>query len=187
MSDLLQVFFLSMAPIGELRLSIPIGMAVYQLNAVAVFLVSVIGNLLPVIFLLFFLKRISLLLSEKSKTFKKLIDYWEGTTREKHSVKIQEYGAIGLALFVAVPLPMTGAWTGALLATLMELPIKKSLPAIFLGILISGIIVVSAVTLGINIEKYLDWQLYVGILIFSALVYWYFEQKNRKKRLKTKL
>ena len=184
MNDLLQVFLLSMAPVGELRLSIPIGLAVYHLDILSVFLVSVIGNLLPIIFLLFFFKRVSLLLSEKSKTFKKLIDYWEGATREKHSAKIQEYGAIGLALFVAIPLPMTGAWTGALLATLMELPIKKSLPAIFAGIVVSGLIVVAAVVLGINIEKYLDWQLFVGILIFSGLVYWYFEKRKGRRNAK---
>ena len=125
MIDLLQVFLLSMTPIGELRLSIPMGILVFHLNAVSVFFVSVIGNLVPAVFFLFFLKNVSAYLSKKSVFFQKAFSWWENNARQKHLSKIQQYETIGLALFVAVPLPMTGAWTGALLATLMDIWTNK--------------------------------------------------------------
>jgi len=100
MSDILQVFLLSMTPIGELRLAIPVGIAVYHINATSVFFVSVIGNLVPAIFLLFFLKKVSEYFSKKSRLFQKLYAWWENNARDKHSEKIQKYGAIGLALVV---------------------------------------------------------------------------------------
>jgi len=178
MSDILQVFLLSMTPIGELRLAIPVGIAVYHINATSVFFVSVIGNLVPAIFLLFFLKKVSEYFSKKSRLFQKLYAWWENNARDKHSEKIQKYGAIGLALFVAVPLPLTGAWTGALLATIMELPIKKSLPAILGGVIGAGLIVTVLVVLGVNIEKYFGWQLLIGLMALAIII-----SIIRKKRI----
>lgn len=145
MTDLLQVFFLSMTPIGELRLSIPLGILVYNLPIIQVFLVSIIGNLVPAIFLLFFLKKISLYFSEKSVIFKKAFSWWENRTRMNYSGKIQNYGLLGLIIFIAIPYPLTGAWTGALLATIMNLPVKKSLPAIVAGVVLAGLIVTTIV------------------------------------------
>jgi len=171
MSELLQVFLLSMTPLGELRLSIPMGVLVYHIDEVTVFLISVIGNLIPVAFLLLFLKKISIFLSNKSLFFKKAFNWWENNAKEKHLNKIQKYGAVGLALFVAVPLPLTGAWTGALLATIMNMSLRKSIPAIAAGVAIAGIIVSLLVIMGVNIEKYLGWQTLVGAAILIALVF----------------
>jgi len=179
MTELFQVFLLAMTPVGELRLAIPMGILVFHLSAVSVFFVSVMGNLVPAIFILFFLNKISVFLSNKSLFFKKIFGWWENNARKKHLSKIQEYDAIGLALFVAVPLPLTGAWTGALLATLMNLPLKKSISAIFLGVIGAGIIVTVMVVFGINIEKYLGWQTLLGVLLILVLGYMYFKYNKK--------
>lgn len=167
-----------MTPVGELRLSIPIGIAGFHLDIFSVFVVSVIGNFMPAIALLFFFRKISLFLSARSRFMQRVIGFWENRTKERHYTKIQKYGIIGLILFVATPLPMTGAWTGSLLATLMSLPLKKSIPAIFAGIFFAGITVTALVVSGINIQKYLGWQLLVGILIIAGIVYAYLK-KNK--------
>lgn len=175
MADLLQVFLLSMTPIGELRLAIPMGVAVYHLPVMYVFFVSIIGNLVPAIILLFFLKEISAHLSKKSVLFQKMFDWWQNNAKKKHLERVQKYGWMGLVLFVAIPLPLTGAWTGALLATLMDLPIKKSFLAILLGVLGAGAIVTTAVYFGINIEKYFGLQTLAGLL--AACIFLFFLRK----------
>jgi len=181
MADLLQVFLLSMTPIGELRLAIPMGIAVYHLPVMYVFLVSVIGNLVPAFILLFFLEEISVYLSKKSAFFQKMFSWWQNNVQKKHLEKVQKYGWAGVALFIAVPLPLTGAWTGALLATLLDLPIKKSLLAIFLGVTGAGIIVTTAVYFGINIEKYFGLQTLAGLLILCISVFFLLKFLLHKK------
>lgn len=171
MNDLLQVFLLSMTPVGELRLSIPVGILIFHLSPIWVIFISIIGNFALAAFFLFFLKKISLVLAAKSRVFQKLFSYWENNAREKHSAKIQKYGAIGLFAFVAIPLPLTGVWTGALLATLVGMPLKKSLPAIFLGVITAGLLVFTIVVSGINIEKYLGWQILVGLLGLGSILF----------------
>lgn len=171
MSDLLQVFLLSMTPVGELRLAIPMGIMAYNIDAATVFFVSVIGNLIPAIFLLFFLKKLSVYLSGKSIIFKRIFTWWETRAREKHITKIEKYDVIGLALFIAIPLPLTGAWTGALLATIMDLPVKKSLPAVLIGVVGAGVIVTTAVIAGVNIEKYFGLQALASILLIIIAIF----------------
>jgi len=149
-------------PIGELRLAIPMGLAVYHLDVVSVFFTAVIGNAVPVVLLLLFLEKFSKYASKNSVFFKNVFSWWQNNTRKKHYENVEKYGILGLILFVAIPFPLTGAWTGALLAILMGLPIKKSLPAIFSGIVLAGFIVNILVTLGINIDKYFGWQIITG-------------------------
>ena len=147
-----------MLPVGELRLAIPIGIAVYHLGVVPVFFTAVIGNLVPTVLLLVFLREGSEYLSTKFLFFRKIFTWWENKTREKHYKNIQKYGVLGLILFVTIPLPMTGAWTGALLATLLNMPFKKSIPALFAGIVFAGFIVSILVVSGINIGEFFGWQ-----------------------------
>ncbi len=180
MSELLQVFLLSMTPFGELRLSIPVGIAFYDLDVFSVFLVSVIGNLIPATLLLLFLEKISNYLSQKSSTLHKMLIWWQGKTKSRHYEKVQKYGVVGLILFVGIPLPFTGAWTGALLATLMNLPFKKSFPAVFTGIIVAGILATLAVILGVHIEKYFGWLALVGILAVIVFVIIIFKNKKQK-------
>lgn len=176
MIDLLQVFLLSMTPIGELRLSIPMGIIIYNLNVVLVFFISIIGNLIPPIFILIFAEKLIPYFSKKFKIFEKLYKWWENNIRKKHYEKIEKYGPIGLVLFVGIPLPMTGAYTGSVLAILAKLSFKKSLLSIILGVIIAGIITTIVVMLGINIEQYAGWQVLAGILLIFGLIYWFYKK-----------
>ncbi len=185
MSDLLQVFLLSMAPIGELRLAIPVGIAILKIDTAIAFLIAVAGNLVPVFLILFLFKRISNFLAQKSKRYAKLFAWWQDITLGKHSSKVEQYGLIGLMLLVGIPLPFTGAYTGALLAVLLNFPLKKSIPAISGGVIMSGMIVTLFVVFGVSLEQHLNWQIILGILLMAGLVWWYL--KNRKKRRLKKL
>lgn len=173
----LQTFFLAMTPIGELRVSIPTALTVYRLDVMTAYLISVLGNLVPVVFLLFFLEPISRWLSKNSSFFKKFFDWLFEKTRKKYNSHMEKYGYPTLALFVAIPLPVTGGWTGSLIAFLFGIPFKKAFPAIFLGVLVAGAIV-SLVTLGgITVEKYLGWQVLAGIILAVILGFWIYNHK----------
>lgn len=136
-TNCLWVFFISMVPIVELRGAIPVGYALdipLWLNLS----LCVIGNFLPVPFILLFIRRIL----SWMKTVKRLdkIAFWLERKAEKHSNKVMKGVASGLFLFVAIPLPGTGAWTGALVASLFNMRMKYALPAILLGVIVAGVI-----------------------------------------------
>lgn len=133
------VMIISALPISELRGGIPVGMALYNFSVVKSFLLAVIGNSIPVIPLLLFFKPISEFLS-KWGPLKKFFDWFFKRTKRKARI-VERYEAIGLALFVAVPFLLTGAWTGCVAATLFKLKFKYSLIAILCGVFIAGIIV----------------------------------------------
>lgn len=130
-----------MAPIGELRASLPVALTIYDMNWPLAFLISVLGNLIPVAALLLFLGPVSGWLSGKSSFMKKFFTWLFERTGRKAGQRITVYGDIALVSFVAVPLPFTGAWTGAVAAFLFGIPFKKAFPLISLGVLISGGIV----------------------------------------------
>lgn len=133
----LYVFFISMLPIAELRAAIPVG-AAFGLPWWLNYIICVLGNMLPVPFILLFIRKIL----QWMKTKKKLapIAIWVEEKAQKHSKKVQQYAALGLVLFVGVPLPGTGAWTGALIAAMLNMRFKYALPAIAAGVLIAGFI-----------------------------------------------
>lgn len=133
----LYVLFLSMVPIIELRGAIPLG-AFLNLPLWSNYLVSVIGNFLPVPFILLFIRYI-LEWMKKTKHFAR-IALWLEEKAERGSEKVQKYASLGLFLFVAIPLPGTGAWTGALVAALMRMKMKYALPSILGGVLAAGAI-----------------------------------------------
>ena len=137
------VFLISMLPIVELRGSIPVGAAL-GLTWWVNYLLSVVGNLLPVPFILLFIRAI--LKWMKTVSFLKFdkIAGWVEEKAHKHSEGIRKYGALGLYLFVAIPIPGTGAWTGALIAALFDIRMKHALPAIILGVLTAGAIMICA-------------------------------------------
>ena len=133
----LWVFFISMVPIVELRGAIPVGFALelpFWLN----FVICVIGNFLPVPFILLFIRKI-LAWMKKVKYLDK-IALWLERKAQKKSDKVMKGVASGLFLFVAIPFPGTGAWTGALIASLFDMRMRYALPAIFLGIVAAGVI-----------------------------------------------
>lgn len=135
-----------MLPISELRGAIPLavsfGWPIWQAYLVAVF-----ANLIPVVLILLLLDPVAKFLSKHFKVFEKFFDWLFDRTRHKHNHKFERWGALALISFVAIPLPFTGAWTGALAAFLFGVELRKAIPLIFLGILIAGFIV-SLISLG---------------------------------------
>lgn len=149
LSHILTVLAVAASPISELRGAIPIAVFVFHFPWYYAFLLAIIGNLLPVPFILLFLNTISRYIS-KIGILKRTL-HWLFERTKRRGKLIEKYGSIGLALFVAIPLPMTGAWTGSLAAVLLGLKFKPALLSIFVGILIAGIIVTCATLLGWSI------------------------------------
>lgn len=132
-------FLVSMVPIIELRGAIPIatGMGLSPWIAIPI---AIIGNLLPVPFIIIFIKRIFAWMRKISPKLNSIVDKMEAKA-EKNKDKVLKYAFWGLALFVAIPLPGTGAWTGALVAAMLDMPLKKAFPSIIIGVLGAGIII----------------------------------------------
>ena len=137
---------MSMLPIIELRGGLPFGVAL-GLPLKNAFWAAVIGNMIPVPFLIAFTHRIFVLLRQHIPPLEGFIHKLELRVAEKGEM-VQKYEFWGLLILVAIPLPGTGAWTGALVAALMDLRLKWAIPAILLGVLIAGGLV-SAVSLGL--------------------------------------
>lgn len=142
------VIIISALPISELRGGIPVGLALYNFSIFKSFCLAVFGNFIPVIPLLLFLKPIREFLS-KWGPLKKFFDWFFERTKRNAKI-VEKYEAIGLALFVAIPLPFTGAWSGCVAATLFNLKFRYALIAIFAGIFIAGIIVTILSVAGIG-------------------------------------
>lgn len=136
-------FLVSIVPIIELRGAIPIGVGM-GLSYFESFIISFIGNIVPVYFIVKFIKPLFDFFG-RWKPFKVIIDWAteKATNKIEKDKKLQTYTALGLFLFVAIPLPGTGAWTGSLIANFLGLPPKKAIPPIILGVLAAGIIVLS--------------------------------------------
>jgi uncharacterized membrane protein len=145
-SSVLVVLAIAASPISELRGAIPMAIVQFHFPWYYAFAISVIGNLLPVPFILLFLDTASRLLS-KVRFFDRLLKWLFERTRRRGKI-IERYELIGLALFVAVPLPLTGAWTGSLAAVLFGLKFRHAFLSISIGVLIAGAIVTSATLLG---------------------------------------
>jgi len=141
---ILDVIIVSALPISELRGGIPLAVY-YGFDIVHAYFVSVFGNFIPVPFLLLFLDYIREKILKKWRFSHNLYLRIEKNVLEKRTL-IDKYGYIGLTLFVAIPLPVTGAWTGCLLASLLKMDVKKSIIHITLGILIAGLLVSMALT-----------------------------------------
>lgn len=149
MEEYLKLLITAMVPIGELRAAIPIGLTIYGLNIIETYIISVIGNMIPIIFIIFLLEPVSVFLSKHSRFFKWFFNWLFNHTRKRHSHRFEVLEEIALVMFVAIPLPITGAWSGALASFVFGIPPRKSLPLIFLGVLIAGV-VVTLLTLGVR-------------------------------------
>ncbi|MFH1504093.1 MAG: small multi-drug export protein [Candidatus Omnitrophota bacterium] len=137
------VMLIAALPIFELRLAIPLGMMKFGLPALKVYFLSLLGNMLPVLPLLLFLKY-SFHKLENIKFLGKFFKWWFKRVEKKSKI-VEKWGFWGLILFVAIPLPVTGAWTGTAAATLFKIRIRKAFLAILIGVAIAGIIVISLV------------------------------------------
>lgn len=137
-------FFLGMCPIIEIRGAIPVGVGL-GLSYFESFVVGFIGNIIPIYFIV---KHIGIIFDflGRFKIFKKIIDWASNRAIKKieESDKLQNFTALGLYIFVAVPLPGTGAWVGSLIANFLHVPLKKAWFPLVLGVLTAGIIILAA-------------------------------------------
>lgn len=138
-------FIVSMMPIFELRGAIPLGVLHFKMPLLSTFALSWAGNLLPILPIIYFLEPIRNFLT-RIKLFDRFFT-WLYDRTYKRSKKVMKYGAIGLALFVAIPLPVTGAWTGSVAAIVFDIKPRYAFPSIVLGVTIAGIVVSSFVSL----------------------------------------
>lgn len=149
LGKILTTFFISMVPVLELRGAIPAGVA-SGLDIFTSTIVSVIGNMLPAPFIILFTRKIFALMRKISSKFDRIVTFFEQKA-EKHRATVDKYEFWGLFFLVAIPLPGTGAWTGALIAAMMEMRLKDAIPAVFLGVIAAGIVVALATAGVVNL------------------------------------
>lgn len=156
----LLVILVSMFPIIELKGTIPVAIA-WEIPKLTSFILAYIGSCLPVIPLLLLLRPI-IRWMYTTKLFSGLAK-WVETRSEHKGQLIYDYAYIGLFLFVAIPLPTTGVWTGSIVASLLKMDIKKCIPLIFAGNLVAGIIVV--------LLHSIMWYIIIGVLALTAILF----------------
>ena len=139
LGQVLMTLFISMVPVIELRGAIPMATGAGLSPWIAI-PIALVGNLLPIPFIILFIKKIFAWMRKASPKLNKIVDKMEAKA-EKNKEKVLKYAFWGLALFVAIPLPGTGAWTGALVAAMLDMPLKKAFPSILIGVLGAGIII----------------------------------------------
>ncbi len=132
-------FLMAMVPVVELRGAIPYGV-IAGLSVPEAFILAVLGNLAPIPFLVVFTRKVFEWLRTKSEGLDRLVKRLEAKA-DKNKEIVQKYEFFGLMLLVAIPLPGTGAWTGALVAAMMNMRLKRAMPAITVGVIVAGIIV----------------------------------------------
>lgn len=131
------VFIISLMPILELRGGL-IAASLLQVPLATSYVISIIGNVIPVPFILLLINKV-LKWMRNSKHFKGIAE-WLDSKVEKHKGQIEKFGYLGVVLFVGIPLPGTGAWTGSLIASVLEMDRKKTFLAVLLGVFIASII-----------------------------------------------
>ena len=141
------VLLLSMIPVLELRAAIPVGSSL-GLNAWQCAVATIIGNMIPVPFIILFIREIFAFLKEHWPKLSGFVERLEAKAEKKKPL-VQKYASLGLALLVAIPLPGTGAWTGALVAAMLDIRLKRAIPCILLGVVIAAVIV-TMITYGIR-------------------------------------
>ena len=145
LGKILLTFLISMVPIIELRGAIPIAVA-HGLSPAIAIPVAILGNIVPVPFIILFIRKIFALMKRYIPSLNRLVEKLEEKGRSKKDL-IEKGAFWGLFILVAIPVPGTGAWTGALVAAMLDMRMKRAFPAIFMGVITAGIIV-AAVSYG---------------------------------------
>ena len=148
MKEILMTFLMAMVPVIELRGAIPYGV-LQGLSIGEALAVSIAGNLAPIPVLIVFTRRVFEWLKGKSAHLNRLVLKLEAKAESKKET-VEKWEFLGLVILVAIPLPGTGAWTGALVAAMMDMRLKRAFPAVVIGVIIAGIIV-SVVTFGVDV------------------------------------
>ena len=146
--NILYIFLISMVPVVELRGAIPIGVGL-GLPFYVVFIAALIGNMVPVPLLILFTRPVFAWLRKKNRFCRAIVEKLEKRAASKEDL-LKRYELLGLCILVAIPLPGTGGWTGAMVASFFDIRMRTAVPVIGLGILIAGIIV-SVITYGVKI------------------------------------
>ncbi len=144
--EFLLTVLVSMVPVVELRGGIPFGVGV-GLPLWAAFLAAVIGNLIPVPFIIVYIRRIFQWMRRRIPRLNRMVDALERKAHLKGR-RVNKYKYLGLAVFVAIPLPGTGAWTGSLAAAFLDMPLRKAIPSVVAGVLVAGA-AISVLTYGV--------------------------------------
>lgn len=171
----LVVLIISTLPIFELRGGIPVGLLTLDIPWWRTVIAAIIGNMLPVPLIILFIGPLSRWLS-RWKLFNRFFTWWFSRTRKK-SATIEKYRTLGIMLFVAIPLPVTGAWTGSLAAFLAGIKIHHALWAIFLGVLCAAVIVTITTLL---LSKIGWWgALLIAIFILSVVGFSFYKALDK--------
>jgi len=144
-------FFTAALPLSELRGAIPLAILKYGFSPYKAFIISALGNILPVLPLLLGLEKISEYLSHKFYWFNRFFSWLFERTREKHKDHFHYWGDLALFIFVAIPLPLVGAYSGVVAAFVFGIPLKHAFWSIVLGVLAAGLIVTAITIFGENI------------------------------------
>ncbi len=142
LGEVVFTMLVSMIPVIELRGGVPFGTAL-GLPPLVALCASVVGNLIPTPFIIVYIRRILQWLRRRFPPLNRMVDRLERKAHLKGR-KVTKYKYLGLWLFVAIPLPGTGAWTGALAAAFLDMPLRKALPSIALGVVTAGLIMTCA-------------------------------------------
>lgn len=144
----LVVFLAAMLPVSELRGAIPAGLLVYDLPVATVVALALVGNFLPVPVIVYALDPVSGWMRKRWRFADRFFIWLFERTRRKHSRRFERFEEFALITFVAIPFPLTGAWTGALAGFLFGVPPRRSMPLIALGIAIAATVVTTLVLSG---------------------------------------
>ncbi len=147
----IMTILIAASPVFELRGSIPLAITIYKFSLVKSYLLSIFGNFLPVIPLLLFWKYLSQWLASKNDKINRLLTWLFLKTRTRHSHHFELWKDLALLIFVAIPIPLTGAWSGTLAAFVFNIPIKQAAIMIGLGIMVAGLIVSFLILGGISL------------------------------------
>ncbi|KAG7558526.1 putative small multi-drug export [Arabidopsis thaliana x Arabidopsis arenosa] len=169
------VFALATLPVIELRGAIPVGYWM-QLRPMVLTFFSVLGNMVPVPFIVLYLKKFATFVAGKSQTASKLLDILFKRAKEKAG-PVEEFQWLGLMLFVAVPFPGTGAWTGAIIASILDMPFWPAVSSNFCGVVLAGLLVNLLVNLG------LKQAIVAGIALFFVSTFMWSVLRNIRKSI----
>uniref|UniRef100_A0ACD5X9U7 Uncharacterized protein n=1 Tax=Avena sativa TaxID=4498 RepID=A0ACD5X9U7_AVESA len=171
------VFTLATLPLLELRGAIPAGYWM-RLHPVRLTVLSVLGNMVPVPFIILYLKKLATFLSQRSASATRIMDLLFERARRK-AAPVEEFQWLGLMLFVAVPFPGTGAWTGAIIASVLGMPFWSGLSANFAGVVLAGLLVNLLMNLG------LKYAIVTGVLLFFVSTIMWGVLRSLKKSMNT--
>ncbi len=153
MPDEVAVVLTAMTPIGELRAAIPLGVITYDLAWPLVLALAIAGNLIPVPIIIFGLRTAGARLERRTDVIGRFLSWRTARIEERWGERVRRYGFTAVMLIVAIPLPLTGAWTGSLVVYVLRVPLRTGFVAIAAGIVIAGIAVTALTQAGVELFR----------------------------------